>query len=101
MEATAKVEETKPKKNKAKEYLKGWIPYRIKRYWMYAAITIIALVTPWITINGNHIFLLSFDHKKLELMGVAFDMQELYLMPFLLMLLFLFIEISLKPNYSV
>jgi len=89
MEATAKVEETKPKKNKAKEYLKGWIPYRIKRYWMYAAITVIALVTPWITINGNHIFLLSFDHKKLELMGVAFDMQELYLMPFLLMLLFL------------
>ena len=86
MEAT---EEKKPKKNKAKEYLKGWVPYRIKRYWMYVAATVIALVLPWITINGNHIFLLSFDHKKLELMGVAFDMQELYLMPFLLMLLFL------------
>ncbi|RRS32155.1 MAG: 4Fe-4S ferredoxin [Epsilonproteobacteria bacterium (ex Lamellibrachia satsuma)] len=82
-------EETKPKKNQSKEYLKGWVPYRIKRYWAYAAATIIALVMPWITIGGNHLFLLSFDHKKLHLAGVAFDMQELYLMPFLLMLLFL------------
>ncbi len=73
----------------AKEYLKGWVPYRIKRYWAYVAATIFALVLPWIKIGGHHIFLLSFDHKKLELMGVQFDMQELYLMPFLLMLLFL------------
>jgi len=84
--ATAKA---KPKKNMAKEYLKGWVPYRIKRYWVYLAVSIIALVMPWIKINGNHLFLLSFDHKKLHLAGVAFDMQELYLMPFLLMLLFL------------
>jgi cytochrome c oxidase accessory protein FixG len=89
MEAVVEVEEKKPKKNMAKEYLKGWVPYRIKRYWAYVAATIIALVMPWITINGNHLFLLSFDHKKLHLAGVAFDMQELYLMPFLLMLLFL------------
>ena len=82
-------EETKPKKNQAKEYLKGWVPYRIKRYWAYIAATVMALVMPWITIGGNHLFLLSFDHKKLHLAGVAFDMQELYLMPFLLMLLFL------------
>ena len=81
--------EKKPKKNQAKEYLKGWVPYRIKRYWVYAVVTVVALVMPWITINGNHLFLLSFDHKKLHLAGVAFDMQELYLMPFLLMLLFL------------
>lgn len=77
------------KKNKAKEYLGGWIPYRIRRYWAYVAATIVALGMPWITINGNHLFLLSFDQKKLHLAGVAFDMQELYLMPFLLMLLFL------------
>jgi len=76
-------------KNHSKEYLKGWMPYRIKRYWAYLAATVIALVIPWITINGNHLFLLSFDQKKLHLAGVAFDMQELYLMPFLLMLLFL------------
>jgi len=72
-----------------KEYLKDWVPYSVKRYWAYLVGTIIGISIPWITINGNHIFLLSFDHKKLHLMGVAFDMQELYLMPFVLMLLFL------------
>ncbi len=87
MESTIITE--KSKKKQAKEYLKGWVPYRIKRYWMYAVVTIVALVMPWITINGNHLFLLSFDQKKLHLAGIAFDMQELYLMPFLLMLLFL------------
>jgi cytochrome c oxidase accessory protein FixG len=64
-------------------------PYRIKRYYAYALATIISLALPFIRIDGNHIFLLSFDKKQLHLMGVAFDMQELYLMPFLLMLLFL------------
>ncbi len=87
METTITTE--KPKKNQAKEYLKGWVSYRIKRYWAYVAATIVALGMPWITINGNHLFLLSFDQKKLHLAGIAFDMQELYLMPFLLMLLFL------------
>jgi len=89
MTETAINTEEKSKKNQAKEYLKGWVPYRIKRYWAYVVITIIALVMPWITIGGNHLFLLSFDQKKLHLAGTAFDMQELYLMPFLLMLLFL------------
>lgn len=64
-------------------------PYRIKRYYMYLVVSIMSLTIPFIRIDGNHIFLLSFDKKQLHLMGVAFDMQELYLMPFLLMLLFL------------
>ncbi len=89
MTETAINTEKKSKKNQTKEYLKGWVPYRIKRYWAYMVITAIALVVPWITIAGNHLFLLSFDQKKLHLAGIAFDMQELYLMPFLLMLLFL------------
>ncbi|MDY0195716.1 MAG: cytochrome c oxidase accessory protein CcoG [Sulfurovaceae bacterium] len=76
-------------KVKGKEYLKGWMPYSIKRYWAYVVVTIVGFGMPWITINGNHIFLLNFDQKKLHLAGVAFDMQELYLMPFILMLLFL------------
>jgi cytochrome c oxidase accessory protein FixG len=63
--------------------------YRIKRYWAYIAATIIAIVMPFIQIGGNQIFLLSFDKKQLHLMGVAFDMQELYMMPFLLMLMFI------------
>ena len=72
-----------------KEYLKGWIPYRIRRYWMYIAVTIFALIIPWVKINGNHFFLLDFDHKQLHFLFTRFDMQELYIMPFLLMLLFI------------
>ena len=64
-------------------------PWRIKRYYVYAMMTTFALVIPWIQINGNHFFLLSFDKLKLHLAFVQFDMQELYLMPFLLMLMFL------------
>ena len=64
-------------------------PFRIRRYYGYIIATIVALSLPFIKINGNHIFLLSFDKKQLHLLGTAFDMQELYLMPFLLMLLFL------------
>jgi len=78
-----------PKKNRAKEYLKNWVPYRTKRYWLFGIVTIVALVLPFIKINGNHFFLLNFDHKQLHFLFVRFDMQELYLMPFLLMLLFL------------
>jgi len=72
-----------------KDYLKGWIPYRIKRYWGYIVITIVALVLPWIRVGGNHFFLLDFDRKQLHFLFTRFDMQELYIMPFLLMLLFL------------
>ncbi len=74
---------------KGKAYLKGWIPYRIKRYWFFVFVTAFTLVVPWIRIDGNHLFLLSFDKLKLHLMFVQFDMQELYLMPFLLMFLFI------------
>lgn len=72
-----------------REYLKGWTPWRLRRYWFYGAITIFALVVPWIKVNGNHLFLLSFDKLKLHLFFVQFDMQELYLMPFILMILFI------------
>ena len=61
---------------------------RKKRYIVYAIATLALLVFPFIQINGNQLFLLSFDHKQLHLMGVVFDMQELYLMPFLLILMF-------------
>jgi len=64
-------------------------PFRIKRYWGYIVSTIIALTTPFVQIGGNQIFLLSFDKKQLHLMGIVFDMQELYMMPFLLMFLFI------------
>ncbi|HJE03541.1 Ubp3 associated protein Bre5 [Aliarcobacter thereius] len=63
-------------------------PFRKKRYLMYLFITIFSLSLPFIQINGNQIFLLSFDKMQFHFFGTAFDMQELYLMPFLLMLLF-------------
>jgi cytochrome c oxidase accessory protein FixG len=63
--------------------------YRVKRYYGFIIATIASLIIPFITIGGNHIFLLSFDKKQLQLMGTAFDMQELYLMPFLLMFMFI------------
>ena len=63
--------------------------WRNKRYYLFIAITIIALILPWITVDGNHFFLLSFDKLKLHLAFVQFDMQELYLMPFILMFMFL------------
>lgn len=72
-----------------KEYLKGWVSYRVKRYWFFVGLTIVSLALPWITVNGNHLFLLSFDKLKLHLAFVQFDMQEMYLMPFLLMILFI------------
>jgi cytochrome c oxidase accessory protein FixG len=72
-----------------KQALKIPTPWRIKRYYVYLIATIISLSLPWIVIDGNHFFLLSFDKMKLHLAFVQFDMQELYLMPFLLMLMFL------------
>jgi len=65
------------------------IPYAKKRYLIYIFSTIIALGLPFITVDSNHFFLLNFDHKQLHLLFVKFDMQELYLMPFLLIMMFL------------
>ena len=63
--------------------------WRIKRYYVYFIATVFIIILPWITVDGNHFFLLSFDKLKLHLAFIQFDMQELYLMPFLLMFLFL------------
>lgn len=63
--------------------------YAKKRYFTYALIALVALLLPFVRIDGNHFFLLSFDHKKLDLLFISFDTQELYLMPFVLIGLFL------------
>jgi len=72
-------------------FMKKWMPYFKKRYVLFFIVSIVSLVIPFIRLNGNHIFLLSFDKKQLQLMGVAFDMQEFYLMPFLLIMMFMFV----------
>ncbi|MCF6172440.1 MAG: cytochrome c oxidase accessory protein CcoG [Campylobacteraceae bacterium] len=63
--------------------------HRKKRYITFGIITVISLVLPFIRINENHFFLLNFSKKQLNLLFTSFDMQELYLMPFVLILLFL------------
>jgi len=63
--------------------------WRIYRYYFFILLTVIALGLPWIKIDDSYFFLLSFDKLKLHLAFVQFDMQELYLMPFLLMIMFL------------
>jgi cytochrome c oxidase accessory protein FixG len=59
------------------------------RYWFFGLATVIAVGLPFIRINENHFFLLSFDKMHLHLGFVQFDMQEMYLMPFILMILFI------------
>ncbi len=63
--------------------------YQQKRVLTYVVITIFTLTLPFVTINGNHMLLLSFDKMQFHFLGFAFAMQELYLMPFLLMILFI------------
>ncbi|MCH5336646.1 MAG: cytochrome c oxidase accessory protein CcoG [Campylobacter sp.] len=63
--------------------------YTQKRYFTYFITMILVFALPFIRINDNHFFLLSFDHKKLNLLFFSFDTQEFYLMPFILILLFL------------
>lgn len=63
--------------------------YSKKRYITYLIFTIFTLVLPFITINGNHILLLSFDKFEFHFLGLVFNMNELFLMPFLLMILFI------------
>ena len=63
--------------------------YTKKRYLVYALITLFTIGLPFITINGNHMLLLSFDKLNFHLLGNVFNMNELYVMPFLLMFLFI------------
>lgn len=79
-----------PKSYKA-EFLAKWTPYFKKRYVVFFIATIVSIALPFITIDGNHMFLLSFDKKELHLAGIAFTVQQFYLMPFLLIFMFMFI----------
>lgn len=66
-----------------------YTPYSKKRHLLFIFITIFSLILPWITIGGKHLFLMSFDKKQFQLLFTSFDMQELYLIPFLLIIFFL------------
>lgn len=60
--------------------------YTKKRYIGFLSIAVIALILPFIQINKNHFFLLSFDKQELHLLFQVFSTQELFLLPFLLIL---------------
>lgn len=70
--------------NEVKETL-----YQRNRYIFFGIVTFILFIIPWIKIDNRHLALLSFDKKQFHLFFTIFDMQELYLIPFLLILLFL------------
>ncbi len=63
--------------------------YTKKRYINYTLITIFVMVLPFITIDGNHMLLLSFEKLEFHFLGFSFDVNELFVMPFLLMFLFI------------
>ena len=63
--------------------------YARKRYFVYAFITLFTLVVPFVTINGNHLLLLSFDKLQFHLLGSAFDVNEFFVMSYLLMFFFI------------
>ena len=63
--------------------------YAKRRYIFFACITLLVFILPFIRINDAQLFLLSFDKSRVDLFFTKFDMQELYLMPFLFITLFL------------
>ena len=63
--------------------------YAKRRYIFFACITLFVFILPFIRIDDAQLFLLSFDKSRVDLFFTKFDMQELYLMPFLFITLFL------------
>ncbi len=63
--------------------------YSKKRYFTYLFITLFVMILPFLSINGNQILLLSFDKLQFHFFGIAYNVNELYIMPFLLMFLFI------------
>lgn len=78
------------KKYDTPNFQKGvFVPYSKKRYLAYMFITVFVFVTPFVTIDGNHILLLSFDKLQFHILGSVFDVNEFFLMPFLVMFFFM------------
>lgn len=65
------------------------LSYAKRRYIFFACITLFVFVLPFIRVNDAQLFLLSFYKSRVDLFFTKFDMQELYLLPFLFIILFL------------
>ena len=64
------------------------IPFHKIRHRAFVAIALFTLAVPFIQINGNQLFMMSFLHLEFHLLGIVYDMQELYLIPLVLILFF-------------
>jgi len=62
--------------------------YQSKRYLGFIIIFFVAIVMPFVTIDGNHLMLLYFAKQEFHFLGMVFSVQELQIMPFLVMFLF-------------
>lgn len=71
-----------------KKKLENQSSYRHKRYFVFVLFTVVALAIPFANIDGDHLVLLNFDKFQFHIFFTKFDMQELYLFPFLIMLVF-------------
>ena len=74
-----------------KEEFKNYFKYAHKRYIGYTLITFIALILPFLSIDENRFFLISFERNQIHLFFSKFDVQELYLIPFVIIIFFVFI----------
>ena len=74
-----------------KQEYKSYFKFASKRYIAYILITCTALFLPFVRIGGNQFFLLSFERGELHLLFAKFNVQELFLMPFVLIIFFIFI----------
>ncbi len=63
--------------------------FRLKRYIGFLLISLALLITPFVRIDGAHLFLISFEHKQLHFLGKIFSAEELQVMPFMVILLFI------------
>ncbi|WP_120952388.1 cytochrome c oxidase accessory protein CcoG [Helicobacter sp. L8] len=65
--------------------------WRFKRYWGYVCISLLSILIPFIHVGDGQIFLISFEHHQIHLLGKIYSAQEMYLLPFLVIFLFIFI----------
>ncbi|WP_407645511.1 cytochrome c oxidase accessory protein CcoG [Helicobacter cynogastricus] len=64
---------------------------RFKRYITYFCISLFPALLPFIHVGDGQIFLISFEHRQIHLLGKIYSAQEMYLLPFLVIFIFIFI----------
>ncbi|KAK3606778.1 hypothetical protein CHS0354_018372 [Potamilus streckersoni] len=73
-----------PSKTEAGDEPKPYFPFYRKRHIFFVFAALIGLGFPFLTIDGNRLFMMSFLHERLELFGMVFDTSHLYVLPFMI-----------------